>query len=59
MLSVMAGCLQIGLRLLIKSFCHVKGLEDVEGNIIVDKNSEPQLKIPNPTVELPYTYLVA
>ena len=31
MLPVMAGYLQSGLRLLIKSFCHVKGLEDVEG----------------------------
>jgi len=37
----------------------VKAFEDAEGNVIVDKNGEPQLKTPNPKVELSYTYLVA
>ena len=37
----------------------MKALEDEEGNMLVDQNGEPKLKVPNPRVELPYTYLVA
>ena len=32
---------------------------DEEGNLLMDQNGKPQLKIPNPRVELPYTYLMA
>ena len=30
-----------------------------EGNPLMDQNGKPQLKIPNPRVELPYMYLMA
>ena len=30
-----------------------------EGNPLMDQNDKPQLKMPNPSVELPYTYLMA
>ena len=30
-----------------------------EGNVLIDQNSDPELKVPNPRVELPYTHLVA
>ena len=45
-------------RVLTKRFCHVEALDDAKGNVIVDKNGEPQLKMLNPRVELLYTYLV-
>ena len=33
-------------------------MEDDEGTVTVDQNGTPRLKIPNPCVELPYTYLM-
>jgi len=30
-----------------------------EGNVLIDQNGDPEVKVPNPRVELPYTYLVA
>jgi len=59
MLPTMVGYLQSRLRVLTKSFYHVEALEDDEGNDIGDKNGERKLKMPNPRVELPYTYLMA
>jgi len=38
MLLAMVGCLQSGLRVLIKRFYHVEAFEDDEGNVIIDKN---------------------
>jgi len=37
----------------------VKPLVDEEGNPLIDQNGKPQIKIPNPRVRLPYTYLIA
>ena len=36
-----------------------RSLVDEEGNMFIDQNSDPKLKVPNPRVELSYTYLVA
>ena len=47
MFPIMVGCLQSRLRLLIKSFYSVKALEDVEGNVIIDRDGEPKLKMLN------------
>ena len=55
----MVGCIQSGLRVLTKTFCKVETLVDDEGNVLIDQNSNPEVKLPNPRVELPYTYLVA
>ena len=55
----MVSCLQIGLRVLILSFCRVDVMKDDEGNAILDRNGEPKRKPFNPRVELPYTYLAA
>jgi len=59
MLSAMVGCIQSSLRVLTKSFCRVEALEYAKGNVIADKNGEPLLKMPDPRVELSYTYLLA
>jgi len=32
---------------------------DEEGNVLVNLQGDPELKVPNPKVELPYTYLIA
>jgi len=32
---------------------------DAEGNPVIDSNSHPLVKTPNPRVVLPYTYLMA
>ena len=57
--SWMVSCLQGRLRVLIKSFFYMEALEDDEGRVLFDWNGKPKLKIPNPRVELPYTYLIA
>ena len=51
----MVGCIQSGLWILTNSFCEIEALEDEEGNMLVDQNGDPKLKVPNPRVELPYT----
>ena len=53
------GCVQSGLQVLTKSFCEVEAFEDEEGNMLVDQNGEPKMKVPNSRVELPYTYWTA
>jgi len=44
---------------LTKTFCKVKAQVDDKGNVFIDQNGDPELKVPNLRVELPYTYLVA
>ena len=53
------GCIQSGLPVLTKTVCKVEALVDEEGNMLVDWNGNPELKVPDPIVKLPYTYLVA
>jgi len=55
----MVGCIQSRLHVLTKTFCKVEALMDNEGNVLTDQNDNPELKVPNPRVKLPYTYLVA
>jgi len=59
LLPVTVGCIQSGLRVLTKTFYKVEALVDEEGNMLIDWNDSPKLKVPDPIVELPYTYLVA
>ena len=59
LLLVMVSFLQSGLHTLTLSFCHVKVMEDKEGNIILDKNGKPKRKTLNLRMELSYTYLTA
>jgi len=54
LLPAMVGCIQSGLRVLIKMFCKIEALMDDEGNVLVDQNDDPELKVPNPRAELPY-----
>ena len=42
-----------------KTFYKVEAPVDDEGNVLIDQNDDPKLKVPNPRVELSYTYLVA
>jgi len=37
----------------------VKILVDADGNALTDQYGDPEVKVPNPKIELPYTYLVA
>ena len=59
LLPAMMGCIQSRLWVLTKTFCKVEALVDDDGNVLIDQNSDPELKVPNPRVELPYTHLVA
>ena len=59
MLPEMVSCVQGGLWVLTKSFCHVETLEDIKGHIIIDQNGPRKLKILYSYVELPYAYLMA
>ena len=40
-------------------FCRVEALVDDEDNVFINQNDDFELKVPNPKVDLPYTYLVA
>jgi len=55
----MVGCIQSRFWVLTKTFCIVEALVDDELNVLIDQNSDPELKVPNSKVELPYTYFVA
>ena len=57
-LPTMVGCLQSRLRILCRSFYNIVAEEDSDGNVVVGLDGEPRMKIPNPHVELPYTYLM-
>ena len=59
LLPTIVGCIQSGLRVLMRSFCQVEALVDKEGNPLMDQNDKLQFKIPNPGVDLLYTYLMA
>jgi len=56
LLLAMVRCIQSGLWVLTKTFCKVEALIDDEGNVFIDQNGDPEVKVPNPRVELPYTY---
>ena len=58
-LLTMTSYLQSELRALTLSFCCMEVMEDDEGNVILNRNSEPKRKTPNPRVEMSYTYLAA
>ena len=58
LLPVMVGFIKRGLHVLTKMFCKVEALVDDECNVLVDQNSDPELKMPNPRVKLRYTYLM-
>jgi len=55
----MVGCIQSRLRALTKIFCKVEALVDDDGNVLIDQHGDLEVKVPNPRVELSYTYLVA
>ena len=55
---VMVGCIQRGLRALTKKLCKVEALVGDEGNMLIDQNDDPKVKMLNPRVKLPYAYLV-
>jgi len=42
-----------------QEFCKVETLVDNDGNVFIDHHGNLKIKVPNPIVELPYTYLVA
>ena len=54
----MVASIQSGLRALTKSLCQVKAVVDSQGRLIVDSEGRPEVKTPNPRVELPYTYMM-
>jgi len=58
LLPMMVGCIQSGLQALIKTFYKVEALLDDNDNGLIDQH-DLEVKVPNPRVELPYTYLVA
>ena len=31
---------------------------DANGNVLIDQHGNPEVKVPNPKIELSYTYLV-
>ena len=45
--------------MLIKIFCKVEAQVDDKGNVLIDQNNDPEVKVPNPKVELFYTYMMA
>ena len=55
LLLAMVTEIQSGLRALIKSLCQVEAIVDYR----VDSEGRPEVKTPNPRIELPYTYLMA
>ena len=59
LLPTMVGCIQSGLRALTMTFCKVEVLVDAKSNVLTDHHGNPEEKVPNPRIELPYTYLVA
>ena len=45
------------LQTLNKTFCKVKVLVDADNNVLTDQHDNPNIKVPNPRIELLYTYL--
>ena len=54
LLPVMVARIQSGLRALIKSLCQVEAIVDSQGRPVIDLEGRPEVKTPNPTIELPY-----
>ena len=44
---------------LTKKFCKAEALVDDDDNGLIDRHGDPEVKVPNPRVELPFTYLMA
>ena len=59
LLPMMVRCIQSELQALTKTFCKVEALVDANGNALTDQHGNPEVKMPNPKIELLYTYLVA
>ena len=59
LLPAMVAGIQSDLRALAKNMCQVEAVVDSQGRPVVDSEERPEVKTPNPTVELPYTYLMA
>ena len=59
LLSMIVGCIQSRLQALTKTFCKVEALVDANSNVLNDQHGKPKVKVPNPIIELPYSYLVA
>ena len=47
------GCKQNELRVLTKTFHKVEDLVDDEGNVLIDQNDNPEVKVPNPRLNFP------
>ena len=45
-LLAIVGCIQNWLQVLTKTFCKVEALIDDEGNVLIDQNGDPELKVP-------------
>jgi len=58
-LPTMVWCIQSELRALTKTFYKVEALVDANSNVLNDQHGKPKVKVPNPIIELPYSYLVA
>ena len=57
LLPTMVECTQSGLGALAKTLCRVESLVDAKGNVLTDQHGNPEVKVPNRRIELPYTYL--
>jgi len=59
LLQAMVAGNQSALRALIKSMCQVEAIVDSKGRQVVDSEGRPEVRTPNPRVELPCMYLMA
>ena len=59
LLPVMVLRIQSGLSALIKSLCQVEAIVDFQDRPVVNSEGRPEMKTPNPRIDLPYTYLMA
>ena len=58
LLFTMVCCIQSVLRTLCQSLYNVVVEKDKEGYVVVSTDGRPRVRIPNPHLELPYTYLM-
>jgi len=59
LLQAMVAGIQSGLQALTKSLCQVEAVVNSQGRQVVDSEGRPEVRTPNPRIELPYTYLMA
>ena len=59
LLPAMVAGIQSRLRALVKSLCQVEAIVDSQVRPVEDSEARPKVKIPNPRIGLPYTYLMA